>query len=102
MQGEDLPVIFVGKKEISNDVGGIKGETIGYSHFEWDTDVPPKYYRSTERIVALMHLMGHDYRMIEDLSLLNGLDAKTEAYPSWPDQGSVIKKDGVMIIKLSD
>ncbi len=102
MQGDDLPVLFVGKKEISSEVGGIKGETIGYSHFEWDTDVPPKYYRSTERIIALMHLTGHEYKMIEDLSLLNDLDARTASYPSWPEEGSVVKEDKVILVKLSD
>lgn len=102
MQDDDLPVLFIGKKEISNEVGGIKGETIGFSHFEWDTDVPPKYYRSTDRIIALMHLIGHDYRMIEDLSLLNDPDSETASCPSWPEEGSVIRKDNVIMVKLSD
>ncbi len=100
--GEDVPILFIGKQEFEGNELCIQGEVMGYSHFEWDTDVPPRYYKSSERIVSLFNILGHDYRIIEDLPLLTDVDELTKDMPVWPSAGSVSKIDETIIVKLSD
>lgn len=57
----DGTVIFVGKRKADGNCASIKGDVMGQSLFAWDTDVEPKNYWSSSRIVGFMHCLGASY-----------------------------------------
>lgn len=95
------PVIFVGKHEAELNNSCVRGDTIGYSFFEWDTDVEPRGFYSTRRIVDFMHTLGGNY-IQGNMEQVIGAAEYSKHMASWPMQGSVALHDGCIIVKLSD
>lgn len=95
------PVVFVGKHAAELNNSCVKGDTIGYSFFEWDADVEPRGFYSTRRIVDFMHTLGGNY--VQGTAQRQARAAEySKTMASWPMQGSVALHDGCIIVKLSD
>lgn len=95
------PVIFVGKHAAELNNSCVKGDTIGYSFFEWDADVEPRGFYSTRRIVDFMHTLGGNY-VQGNVEQVIGAAKYSQHMTSWPMQGSIALHDGCIIVKLSD
>lgn len=95
------PVVFVGKHPAELNNSCVKGDTIGYSFFEWDTDAEPRGFYSTGRIVHFMHTLGGNYVQGNVEQVARALEY-SRCMPSWPMQGSIVLRDGCIIVKLSD
>ena len=95
------PVVFIGKHSAELNNSCIKGDTIGYSFFEWDTDVEPYSFFSTRRILGFMHTLGGNYIQgnVEQFTMAR---EHSKSMNNWPMQGSIELHDGVVIVKLSD
>ena len=102
MQGEDeCPVVFFGKKEAVLNPSCVQGETMGHSFFEWDTEVDPRGYYNSLRVIGFMSTLGREYPAptMEQVKKAQEMENKMTA---WPKEGSVIKQNGVIIVKLSE
>lgn len=78
----------------------IRGEVIGYSFFEWDTQVEPYGYFNTRRVLGFLHTLGANY-VQGDMEQTKAALEYSESMSSWPAKESVTLHDGVIIIKLS-
>ncbi len=95
------PLVFIGSKSSELNPSCIYGECIGYSIFEWDTDVNPKNYYSTKRIVGFMNTMGLDYEYATKEDVIEMTDFAIHM-ESWPKVGSIKIINDILVIKLSD
>lgn len=95
------PVVFVGKHAAELNNSCVKGDTIGYSFFEWDADVEPCGFYSTRRIVGFMHTLGGNYVQGTAEQVVRAAEYSKDM-ANWPMQGSVVLHDGCIIVKLSD
>jgi hypothetical protein len=96
---DEYTVVFIGSKSNGVTEGYPKGEVIGHSFFEWDSDW---YYGSTRRIAGLCDTLGYQRLVLPSEEQTEAAKAEAETMPSWPEEGSVKESDGVIIIKLSD
>lgn len=97
----DCPVVFYGSHPAELNSSCIKGEVIGYSFFEWDTDVEPKGFFSTRRILSFMHTLGKTYPH-PDKEQIEEAKKYIQEMPDWPANGSIVKKEKMIIVKLSN
>lgn len=95
------PVIFVGKRSAELNNSCVKGDTIGYSFFEWDADVEPRGFYSTRRIVDFMHTLGGNYIQGNAEQVVMAAEYSKDM-ANWPMKGSIELYDGCIIVKLSD
>lgn len=96
--GKDIPVVFVGSTHPLNTPNESKGEVIGSSFFEWDKECE---FGSNYRILGFMKTIGYPYKEPNQEQINKGKEiAKT--MPSWPNQNSVVFKDDLIVVKLSD
>ena len=95
------PVIFIGKHHAELNNSCVQGELIGYSFFEWDTDVEPYSFFSTRRILGFMHTLGGNYAQGNERQFANALEY-SQSMNNYPTKGSIKLHDGCIIVKLSD
>lgn len=95
------PVVFIGKHAAELNNSCVKGDTIGYSFFEWDADVEPCGFYSTRRIVGFMHTLGGNYVQGTAEQVVRAAQYSKDM-ENWPMQGSIVLHDGCIIVKLSD
>lgn len=95
---EDAAVQFVGSWEPEITEGMVRGETIGYSFYEWDQEMASG---STERILGLWETLGYEYCLI-DSEMAPAGEAAAEAMPCWPEEGSVMWDGVTVIVKLCE
>lgn len=102
LEDEDYtyPVAFIGSHPAELNNSCLRGEPIGFSFFEWDTDVAPLGVYSTQRILGFMHTLGKDYMQADQEQMADAL-AFSEEMANWPAKGSVTLRNGVIIVKLS-
>jgi hypothetical protein len=89
-----VPVAFVGMLARRADRIFVKSETLGASIFEWEGGNP-------WRIVSFLGSMGHQRLVAPTREQLAAARREAEAMPGWPAAGSVVYRDGVVIVKLS-
>ena len=94
---DDAAVQLVGRWSPDPSGGLVRGETIGNSFFEWDTE---KAYGSTERVVGLWNTLGYEYRTVELQAAESGCEAAA-GMPCWPEAGAVVWDGERVLIKLS-
>lgn len=94
-------VAFIGKRDAELNPSCIYGETIGYSIFDWDTNVEPLGYYSTKRIVGFMNTMGADYTYVTKDEMIAAVDYGV-GMSNWPGEGSIQVVGDIIIVKLSD
>lgn len=95
------PIIFVGKRAAELNNSCVMGDTIGYSFFEWDTDVAPQGFYNTRRIIHFFHVLGGDYHRGNEAQALKAAEY-SKGMNSWPMEGSIVLRDNCIIVKLSD
>lgn len=98
---EELPAFFVGSKSFQGNNACLEGEIIGCSFFDYDTEVEPKYWWSTRRILGFMHTLGKDYEQVGMERIEEAL-FESDTMPEWPAEGCVQARNGMIIVKLSD
>lgn len=98
---DKLPVFFVGSKSFQGNNACLEGEIIGCSFFDYDTEVEPKYWWSTRRILGFMHILGKDYEQVGVERIEEALH-ESDNMPAWPAEGCVESCNGMIIVKLSD
>lgn len=99
--GEKMPVAVFGKIPFSGNNVCIEGEIIGKSFFDYDTEVEPKYYWSTRRILGFLHTLGADYPQVARERFGNA-KIESDCMPAWPAEGSVQIRDRMLVIKLGE
>jgi len=97
----NLPVVFVGQLEFRPNNACVRGEIIGSSFFDYDTQVEPKYYWSTRRILGFLHTLGADYEPVSMERMDEALEYSTYM-PMWPEDNCVQIWDDIVVVKLSD
>lgn len=95
---EGAKVQFVGRWSPQMTRGMVRGETIGYSFYEWDAE---KAYGSTERILGLWRTLGYEYEPVDLVAAPDGT-ARAKDKPCWPEAGSVTWDGSTVLIKLSE
>lgn len=90
---EDASVQIVGRWTPIFTEAMARGETIGWSFYEWDAD---QVYGSTERVIGLWNTLGYTYQTVDQAAAMEGL-AAASVMPVWPEAGSV-RWDGSMVI----
>lgn len=74
-----------------------RGETMGYSFFEWDAGTP---VGSNFRIHDFMETLGMDYTAPE-VSDVEKAKKLTEGFPTWEEKPVIYEADDLLMIKLS-
>lgn len=98
---DDTPVVVIGSRPFHGNNACIKGEIIGLSVFEHDTQVEPRYYWSTRRVVGFLHTLGYDCLQLPDKNIPYA-EAFAEEMDVWPAQNSVVHAGDMVVIKLSE
>ncbi len=94
----DMTLVFVGKRPMDTNVSTLKGDMIGVSVFEWDELGPTGV---SGRVSTLFYVYGLMHQKATPEQYLASV-IRAEYMPSWPDQGSVVREEERIIIKLSD
>lgn len=94
----DMALVFVGKRPMDTNVSTLKGDMIGVSVFEWDALGPTGVSGRVSTLFYVYGLMHH----IATPQQYEASVFRTEGMPAWPEQGSVVREEDRIIIKLSD
>lgn len=103
LQNEDqsYPVVFYGAYPAKLNNSCIRGDVIGYSFFEWDTEEEPTGFFSTRRILSFMHALGTNYAQADEETTKAAVSYLTDM-PGWPAKGSVALQKDVIVVKLGE
>ena len=100
----NLPVVVIGSLEFEPNNACVKGEIIGTSFFDYDTEVEPLDYWSTRRILGFFHTLGAEYEQLHADRMPEALEYSTYM-AMWPEDNCVeLNEDNgeFVLIKLSD
>lgn len=90
---KDLPVVFIGTREIELNNACLQYDMYGMSYFQWD-------YGTTWRILGFMETMGIH---LEDGSKYRKKAVKVSRdMNSYPENGYIAVQDKYVVVKLSD
>lgn len=98
---ENPTVIFVGNRPASLNASCQVGESIGLSFFDVFYANEPYYYHSTIRILDFMGTLGYNYTAPTREQVLAARQASS-LMAAWPEEGSVLSLDGIVVVKLSE
>lgn len=103
LQGEDretYPVYIAGKYRLKLDSPAFEtGETMGATFFGWMDD--PVFHN--KRVLGFLTSLGYQYCGLEQEEIIQLEESGfADGIPSWPQEGSVSLKEGIIIVKLSD
>ena len=96
-----LPVAVVGSLEFEPNNACVKGEVIGTSFFDYDTEAEPLDYWSTRRILGFFHTLGAEYEQLHADRMPEALEYSTNMV-MWPEDNCIEICDDFVVIKLSD
>ncbi len=94
-------VIFWGSRDASQNPSCIQGEIMGQSFFSWDTDMEPRYFYSSNRIVDFMNSLGSSYAKPHPILIEKAAEA-VEGIPCYPSPGSIFWTEEALVVKLSE
>lgn len=97
----DGVVIFIGRKSAADNPSCLRGDVMGHSVFDWDTEAEPRYYYSTIRIIDLLNGLGSSYQRPDFQVLSDACDALSQA-PCFPADGSIIRVGDAVAVHLSE
>lgn len=102
-QNEDCsrPVVFIGGHEGQLDDDCLYGDCLGESVLNWDTEVEPKGYYSTMRIVNFMETRGTTFRRGNEDETLYSFSVSREMN-DWPAEDSIRLVMDLIIVRLSE
>lgn len=89
-----VPVAFVGGLKISADPNFIRTDSFGGSFFEWEGG-------NAWRIMAFVRSMGNQRLLAPSRAQLETARTWAKGMPDWPAAGSVVRQDGLVVVKLS-
>ena len=92
----EKPVVFVGKKEFKNFP--IIGETLGHSFFAWDST---EICGGSKRAIGFLKTLGIYYKLPSQEEIEKA-DTEAVNMPNWPEDGSIVEKEDLIIVKLSE
>lgn len=96
----EVPVLLYGVYHPQFDSNYIKGETCGYSSFEWDEG--SSITDSTYRGLSFMKTQGFNYLPVNDNSLIQKARLEAENMPDYPASGCVKNLGNVVVVRLSE
>ncbi len=102
---ESLPVVFLGSRKAKTNAACYTLEDaatyVCFSVFELGATEEGFYSGSTGRIIGYFNMLGADYTRATIVqchdAYLNCADM-----PVWPKEGSILERDGVIVVKLSN
>ena len=102
-QNEDCtrPVVFIGGHEEPLDENCLYGDCLGESVLNWDTQVEPKGFYSTLRIVNFMETRGTEFRRGNVDETLYAYTVSREM-KDWPAEDSIRLVMDLIIVRLSE
>lgn len=97
----DGAVVFWGRREAVRNASCIQGDIMGQSFFNWDVDVEPLYFFSSNRIVDFMNTLGSSYSKptAEQVDFASKVIAEMPCYPA---PGSIMWVEDTLVVKLSE
>ena len=95
------PVVFIGGHEEALPGNLIYGDCLGKSVLNWDTEVEPKGYYSTQRIVNFMEHLGTKFRRGNKDETLYAYGVSREMQ-DWPAEDSIRLVMDLIIVRLSE
>lgn len=99
-QGDELPVVVIGRREFEKNNSCIVGEVMGKSFFDYDMEADPTQFWSTWRVLGFLHTLGADFPQLPAERIPEAMEYST-FMPSWPAENSVQIQNGMIIVKLS-
>ncbi|MBU3874737.1 glucosyltransferase domain-containing protein [Faecalicatena sp. AGMB00832] len=87
------PIVFLGMEKM-DDVGLVVSDTVGSSIFEWDDG-------NILRMCNFMKTEGYRVVAPDRKDILRALEFKG-TMKSWPQEGSIIERDGIIIVFFSE
>lgn len=97
----DGAVVFWGRREAASNPSCIHGDVMGQSFFNWDTDVAPLYFYSSNRIINFLGSLGISYSAPSPAQIENAAQYVKDA-PCYPSPGSIFWVDDTIVVKLSE
>lgn len=94
-------IAFIGYREARLNPVCQVGETIGQSLFFVSHNAYPYYYYSTNIIVRMFNVMGITYTGAT-VEQIESARVYAQDMPVWPSEGSIIKAEDLIIVKLSE
>ncbi len=95
---QESTVAILGHWSPSRNPSMTRGETLGYSFYEWDQPIP----RGTcKRILNYWSALGYTYQK-PDEEQWKMAETLGKGMPIWPQQGSVIREGDLVVIRLSE
>ena len=95
------PVVFIGGHEEPLGDNSLHGDCLGESILNWDTEVEPKGYYSTLRIVNFMEYRGTTFRRGNEDETLYSYKVSREMN-DWPAEDSIRLVMDLIIVRLSE
>lgn len=96
VENEKIPIAFIGKYQFEENQLFMKTKDVfGASFFEWDNGNP-------YRMNLIFNTVGENHFQVVIPNENNGLIEKSMDMPDWPYKGSVVYRDGVVVVKLSE
>lgn len=94
-------IAFVGTYSNHLNNACIRGELIGMSIFNVNSEVELHYWTSSNRICTLLQTVGFSFVNVNQEQMM---EAREQAFtmPSWPAEGSVVDAGEYVIVKLSE
>lgn len=98
-------VAFVGQRKPKGNCAIVRGDVMGQSLLAWDTDVEPKNFWSSSRIVGFMHCQGSGY-IAPDVEQAAFATECAKGMKCYPTDGSITwckdsAGNGMVVVKLS-
>lgn len=100
---EGTKLFFYGHIDSINSKSAIRGEFIGTSAYEFCYGTEPLYNYTTSSIVRLLKAYGFNYEAVvneDEIFDARCLGAQ-EIIPSWPEDGSIIKTENFVLVKIN-
>ncbi len=76
----------------------VQGETLGHSFYEWDQTIPGS---TCNRVLNYWSSLGYTYQKPDEEHWKKAEKLGAEM-PSWPQQGSVVRDEDMIVIKMSE
>ena len=97
---EDYTLVILGNKPCSAVNCYLQGEVMGHSFFAFDYQY---VYGPSQRANAFMKTLGYDYDIPTEEEFTMAKEyAKNEHVGIFPSSDSIVKKDDIIIVRLSD
>ncbi|RKI88673.1 hypothetical protein D7V94_19040 [Parablautia intestinalis] len=96
LSGEQKFLAFIGKKEARLNNSAERGEIIGQTRF---SGAPPA--GSTPWAISFFRAYGYDFWEPGEEQYEKALQL-SKVMPCWPENGSIIEQDGIIVVKLSE